>query len=87
MPHVRTRRRRKETVLWKLRRAYSQARLAALVGVTQQTYSKFENGRLIPDPVTQAKIARVFGVSVTTIWPDAVPITQQIDEYLHEHNR
>lgn len=71
MPKSRARRKKPETVLSKLRRQFGQARLAAMVGVSQQTYSKYESGQLVPDSATQATIARFFNVPVRRIWPKA----------------
>jgi len=44
-------------------RTLSQEQLAAILGVSQQTLSKYEKGVLVPDVDMQARIAAILGVS------------------------
>ncbi len=44
-------------------REWSQAKLAAVVGVTRQTVNSIENGRYHPNLCLAFKIARAFGTS------------------------
>lgn len=43
--------------------------MAALLGVAQQTYSKYESGILVPTDDVQARIAAILGTSAETLWP------------------
>ena len=56
---------RKTTALANLRRArtLSQAHLARIAGISQQTLSKYERGVLVPPPDMRARIAAVLGVA------------------------
>ena len=62
---------RKATPLRTLRRArtLNQAEMARLIGVSQQTYSKYESGRLAPPIDAQARIAAILGTSTTDLFP------------------
>lgn len=62
---------RKTTPLRNLRRArtLNQAQLASLVGVSQQTLSKFESGRLRPSEDVAARLAAILGVSAADLFP------------------
>ena len=62
---------RKTTPLRNMRRTrtISQAELAGLLGVSQQTLSKFENGRLVPSKDVQARIAAILGVTRDELFP------------------
>jgi putative transcriptional regulator len=50
-------------------RTLNQEQLAAILGVSQQTLSKYEKGILVPDVHMQARIAAIFGVSRADIFP------------------
>lgn len=50
-------------------RTISQADLAKLVGVTQETISKAERGILRPSPDVQARLAAVLGASSDDLFP------------------
>jgi len=50
-------------------RTISQATLAELLGVSQQTLSKFENGVLVPSFDMQARIAAILGTSPDELFP------------------
>lgn len=52
-------------------RTINQAELARLIGVSQQTLSKYESGVLRPAPDVQARIAAILGVSRQEIFPDS----------------
>lgn len=56
---------RKPLPLQKLRRArtLNQKTLARIVGVSQQTLSKFEKGILVPSADVQAHLAAILGAS------------------------
>jgi len=58
------------TPLGNLRRArtISQAVFANLIGVCQQTYSKYESGVLVPPYDQQVRIATILGVPVSAIF-------------------
>lgn len=64
----------KTTPLRNLRRArtLNQEQMARLLGVSQQTYSKYESGLVVPSADMQARIAAILGVSVETLWPTAL---------------
>lgn len=49
-------------------RTISQAVFARLIGVSQQTYSKYESGLLTPPYDQQVRIATVLGVPVTAVF-------------------
>ncbi len=49
-------------------REWSQARLAAQVGVTRQTINSIEKGRFHPDLLLAFKIARAFGKRVEEVF-------------------
>jgi DNA-binding transcriptional regulator YiaG len=61
----------KPTPLGTLRRsrAISQQILARLLRVSQQTYSKYESGVLVPPPVLQELAATILGGSRADLWP------------------
>ena len=63
--------RKATTPLWNLRRArtLNQAEMARLIGVSQQTYSKYESGRLVPPVDVQARIAAILGTSAEDLFP------------------
>lgn len=63
----------KTTPLRTIRRArtINQAQLARLIGVSQQTLSKFESGKLVPRPDVQARIAAILGASRQEIFPES----------------
>lgn len=54
----------------RLQRHLLQRDLAAHLAVSQQTYSKYENGTVVPDPPTRARIAHALGVPVRLLWPE-----------------
>lgn len=62
---------RKTTPLQTLRRArtISQASLARLIGVSQQTLSKFESGQLVPRWDVQLRIAVILGAPREELFP------------------
>jgi len=64
-----------ETPLRKLRRVrtITQGQMAALLKVSQQTYSKYESGVIRPDVATRERIAKVLGVGVEDLWPRRAP--------------
>jgi DNA-binding XRE family transcriptional regulator len=43
--------------------------MARLLGISQQTYSKYESGLIVPPFPTQARIAAMLATSVETLWP------------------
>lgn len=65
---------RKTTPVGNLRRArtLSQAEMAKLLGVAQQTYCKYETGKLMPPIDMQARIAAILGASATELFPPSV---------------
>lgn len=65
---------RKATPLENFRRArtLTQSQMAQLLGVTQQTYSKYEGGLLTPPEDLQARAAAILGASVEALWPRPV---------------
>ncbi len=67
---------RKITSLQNLRRArtLNQQQMASLLGVSQQTYSKYESGGLVPPDHVQARIAAILGGSVETLFPSGAPV-------------
>lgn len=56
---------RKQTPIAIIRKArtLSQQDMARLLGVSQQTLSKFETGRLAPDAAVRVRMAAILGVS------------------------
>ncbi len=54
-------------------RTINQETLARLVGVSQQTLSKYESGVLVPSVDVQARIAAIFGVSPRSLFPRRSP--------------
>lgn len=53
-------------------RTLTQADMARLLDVTQQTYSKYESGQLRPPTDVQARIGAVLGVPSRELFPEAV---------------
>jgi DNA-binding XRE family transcriptional regulator len=53
----------------RIRKLMTQKELAKLSGVSQVTISFTENHLSDPLPLTKAKIANAFGVSIETIFP------------------
>jgi transcriptional regulator with XRE-family HTH domain len=64
------RKKRLATPLRNLRRArtISQAYFARLLGVSQQTYSKYESGLITPPIDQRARIATILGVAVADLF-------------------
>ena len=64
------RKKRHDTPLRNLRRArtISQVNFARLLGVSQQTYSKYESGVITPPVDQQARIAAILGVAVADLF-------------------
>ncbi len=62
---------KKESALRNLRRVrtLNQEQMARLLDVSQQTYSKYESGVIVPPGDRQAQIAAILGTSVETLWP------------------
>lgn len=52
-------------------RTLNQSDLARLVGVTQETISKAERGKLRLSPDVQARIAAILGVSRHEVFPES----------------
>lgn len=48
----------------------SQADLARLAGLAQQTIAAYENGRIVPPFHVQARIAAILGVSARDLFPE-----------------
>lgn len=48
--------------------SFSQAELAAMVGVTRQTISSIETGQYCPSALLAYQLAKQFGVPVTEIF-------------------
>lgn len=46
--------------------------MARLLGITQQTYCKYELGKLIPPKDVQARIAAILGAAVDECFPPQV---------------
>lgn len=65
--------RKTPTPLRNLRRArtLNQQQFARLIGVSQQTLSKYETGVLVPAPDVQAKIAAILGVSRRDVFAES----------------
>ncbi len=43
--------------------------MSALLGVSQQTYSKYETGLIVPPEGVRVRAAAILGTSVDTLWP------------------
>jgi transcriptional regulator with XRE-family HTH domain len=67
------RKKTRDTPLRNLRRArtISQANFARLLGVSQQTYSKYESGLITPPRDQQARIATILGVVIADVFGEA----------------
>jgi transcriptional regulator with XRE-family HTH domain len=50
-------------------RTLNQQQMAQLLGVSQQTYSKYESGLLVPSADMQMRIAAILGSSIDALWP------------------
>jgi len=46
--------------------------MARILAVTQQTYSKYESGRLVPSPDMQARISALLGVARDEAFPTSM---------------
>ena len=66
--------RKSSTPLQNLRRArtLNQVQMARLIGVSQQTYCKYERGQIVPSKDVQARIAAILGVSIDECFPSQV---------------
>ena len=75
------RKKRPDTPLRNFRRArtLSQANFAQLLGISQQTYSKYESGVIDPPVDQQARIAAILGVSRAAVFgiDDVTPKTER----------
>lgn len=61
---------RKTTPLRNIRRSrtLNQEQMASLLEISQQTYSKYESGRLTPSVDVKARIAAILGASVADLF-------------------
>lgn len=65
---------------------YTQAKMAELLHISQQTYSDYENGKTSPDPKTLIAIAECLDVSTdyllgrTDELGAALPVSQELPE-------
>lgn len=68
---MRKRKSQSTTALKNIRRArtLNQTVLARLLRVSQQTYSKYESGVLVPPSDVQARLAAILGTSVDALFP------------------
>lgn len=53
-------------------RTLNQTQMAGLIGVTQQTWSKYEAGTLVPPKDVQVRIAAILGATVEECFPSQV---------------
>lgn len=51
-------------------RTLNQEQMAALLGVSQQTYSKYESGRIVPATDVQERLAALLGVARAELFPE-----------------
>lgn len=61
-------------------RTLNQEQLARILGVSQQTLSKYEKGILVPDVDVQAQLAAILGVSQDELFPKAKPRVGSVSE-------
>ncbi|MEE3312564.1 MAG: helix-turn-helix transcriptional regulator [Treponema sp.] len=52
---------------------FTQADAAKMIGVSRQSYSKYENGTVVPSDALVAKIAKVYGVDEAFIRANKIP--------------
>lgn len=52
---------------------FTQADAAKMIGVSRQSYSKYENGAVVPSDALVAKIAKVYGVDESFIRANKIP--------------
>ncbi len=52
---------------------FTQAVAAKMLGVSRQSYSKYENGTVVPSDALVAKIAKVYGVDEAFIRANKIP--------------
>jgi transcriptional regulator with XRE-family HTH domain len=64
---------RKHSPLRNIRRArtLNQEQIAGLLGGSQQTYSKYESGRLVPTTDVQERLAALLGVGRAELFPES----------------
>jgi len=69
--------RKMKTPLENMRRSrtLNQADMARLLDVTQQTYSKYERGRLVPARDVQERIAAILGASRHDLFPEKLAVS------------
>ena len=53
----------------RLARTLTQAQMAALLSVSQQTYSRWEQGLIRPDTARREHIAAILNVTARQLWP------------------
>ncbi len=58
----------------------SQAQLAEMLGVSQQTISKYENGSREPDNATLLKLSKMFNVTTDYLLENSIEKCQEIKE-------
>ena len=58
---------------------YTQADIAAALGITQQTYSQYETGRRTPNAVALYRIASYYGISVD----DLLRLIVELDDSIY----
>jgi phage repressor protein C with HTH and peptisase S24 domain len=66
--------------LHRKKRNFSQAKLAEMIGVSQDAVSSYEIGRNEPNLDTIKKIAEALGVSMAALIPDAREATKDVQE-------
>lgn len=57
-------------------RTISQEEFARLLGVGQETISKYERGVVMPPVGTRHRIAAILGTTVRELWPDTEAVTK-----------
>ena len=63
------------TVLRAIResRGFKQLQMATTIKVSQQTYSKYESGAVMPDAERAARLAILLSTTVAELWPGERP--------------
>lgn len=52
---------------------FTQAQVAAMLGVSRQSYSKYEKGSVLPSDQLVAKLAKIYGVDESFIRANKIP--------------
>lgn len=61
------------------RAGYSQREVASILNMNRSTYTYYETGKTVPDPMTLNRIAKIFGVPLETFFMEDESVLTLMD--------